>query len=142
MQANPNATVKQIKMAIEQSGSISNMPDSLLGYGIPDFEKADKYLKLNTNNNLFPKSLITVSPNPFSYVIFIKNLDTVSGDNYLITIYNLQGVCLLQSYFEYSETIMLENLSNLPYGFLILSIRSGGKDQRFKMIKTSNYYKK
>ena len=142
LQANPNASVKQIKMAIEQSGSIFNKPDSLLGYGIPDFEKADKYLKLNTNNSLYPKSLITVSPNPFSDFISIKNLDTISGDYYLITIYNLRGVCLLQSYFKYSETILLDNLSYLPNGFLILSIRSGGKDQRFKMIKTSNYSKK
>ncbi len=142
LQANPNASVKQIKLAIEQSGSIFNKPDSLLGYGIPDFEKADKYLKLNTNNNLYPKSLITVSPNPFSDFISIKNLDTISGDYYLITIYNLQGICLLQSYFNYSETIILDNLSYLPNGFLILSIRSGGKDQRFKMIKTSNYSKK
>ena len=142
LQANPNASVKQIKLAIEQSGSIFNKPDSLLGYGIPDFEKADKYLKLNTNNNLYPKSLITVSPNPFSDFISIKNIDTISGDYYLITIYNLQGICLLQSYFNYSETIILDNLSYLPNGFLILSIRSGGKDQRFKMIKTSNYSKK
>lgn len=37
-----------------------------------------------------------------------------------------------------SETILLKNLTNLPVGVLILSIRSGVKEEHFKLIKTTN----
>ena len=137
LQANPWATVKEAKMAIEQSASQYSTPDSLLGYGIPDFEIADKYLKVNHSANLLQESLWSVSPNPFSDYIFIHNLDPISGDNCLVSIFDLQGVCLWQSPFNVTENIILKNLTNLPKGILILSIRSGEKEERIKLIKTA-----
>ena len=136
LQANPWATVIQLKMAIEQSASQYNTPDSLLGYGIPDFEIADKYLKVNHTATLKQASLWSVSPNPFSNTIFIHDLNPVTGVNCMISISDLQGVCLWQSTVKASETIILKNLSNLPEGFLILSIRSGEKEERIKLVKT------
>ena len=136
LQANPYAGAKMAKLAIEQSASQYNNPDSLIGFGIPDFGKADKYLKVNSANNLKDKSSWTVSPNPFSESIFLRNLNTVNNKNYLISIYNLQGICLWQSTFNSEETIVLKNLANLPQGFLILSIRSGETEERIKLIKT------
>jgi hypothetical protein len=138
LQSNPFATVKQVKTAIEQSANQYSKPDSLLGYGIPDFEKADNYLKINTSFKLITKASWAVSPNPFSDYITIRNLSPVSGDNCLIMICNMKGVILWQSKFNVSETIVLTSLSDLPNGILILTIRYGGKEERFKMIKTSN----
>ncbi len=135
LQANPYASAKQIKTAIEQSASQYNKPDSLLGYGIPDFEKADKYLKVNHVSYTNWESSWAVSPNPFSDVIFIRNLKSLDADNYQINIYNLQGICLWSSSFKPEETIILKNLANLPDGFLILSIRSGEKEARIKLVK-------
>ena len=135
LQANPYAGVKMVKMAIEQSASQYNQPDSLLGYGIPDFEKADKYLKVNSADKLIEKSSWTVTPNPFSDYVSLRNLNALNDKNYLISIYNLQGVCLWQSTFRSEESIVLKNLANLPQGFLILNIRSGGKEERIKLIK-------
>ena len=136
LQANPYAGAKLAKLAIEQSASQYSNPDSLIGFGIPDFEKADKYLKVNSANKLKDKSSWTVLPNPFSESIFLRNLNTVTNKNYLISIYNLQGICLWQSTFNSEETIVLKNLANLPQGFLILSIRSGETEERIKLIKT------
>jgi len=136
LQANPYAGAKLAKLAIEQSASQYSNPDSLIGFGIPDFEKADKYLKVNSANKLKDKSSWTVSPNPFSESIFLRNLNTVNNKNYLISIYNLQGICLWQSTFNSEEIIVLKNLANLPQGFLILSIRSGETEERIKLIKT------
>ena len=136
LQANPYAGAKMAKLAIEQSASQYNSPDSLIGFGIPDFEKADKYLKVNSAHNLKDKSSWTISPNPFSESIFLRNLNTVTNKNYLISIYNLQGICLWQSTFNSEETIVLKNLANLPQGLLILSIRSGETEERIKLIKT------
>ena len=135
LQANPYAGVKMAKMAIEQSANQYDKPDSLVGFGIPDFEKADKYLKVNSTNKLIEKSSWTVTPNPFSDYVSLRNLNAVNDKNYLISIYNLQRVCLWQSTFSSEESIVLKNLANLPQGFLILNIRSGGKEERIKLIK-------
>lgn len=135
LQANPEANVKEVKMAIEQSAYQYNHPDSLLGYGIPDFEKADKYLKVNSSVYLNPNSSWAVSPNPFSNYFFIHYLNPVSEDDCLMSIYNLQGICLWRSTSKSYETILLNNLANLPDGFLILNIRSGEKEERVKLIK-------
>lgn len=135
MQANPYSNVKQIKMAIEQSASIYNKPDSLLGYGIPDFEKADKYLKIVTTLPLIREVNWVVSPNPLTDQILIKNLNSSFDDNCLITIFNLQGVNLWQANFKVSETISLKNLGHLPSGLLIMTIRSGGKEECIKLLK-------
>jgi subtilisin family serine protease len=138
LQSNPYATAKQIKMAIEQSASLYNKPDSLLGYGIPDFEKAYNYLKLHTSVPLNAISAWGVSPNPFSNTISIRNRIPVSADKCFVNIYTMQGVCLLQSALTPSESMVLHDLSHLPNGVLILTIRSGGKEERFKIIKMPN----
>lgn len=135
LQANPWANVKQVKMAIEQSAHQYSNPDSLLGYGIPDFEKADKYLKVNIENNLKAQKDWMVSPNPFSDYLLIQNVNPVSADNCLISIYNLQGILLWKSDFKNTEQILLNNLVNLPDGLLILNIRSEGKEERVKLLK-------
>ncbi len=136
LHANPYASVKLLKLAIEQSSHQYNKPDSLLGFGIPDFEKADKYLKVNSASYLNWKSSWAISPNPFTDFLFIRNLNNSINEICIVSIYNLQGICLWQSYFKPEEIIILKNLTKLPNGFLILSIRSGEKEERIKLIKT------
>jgi len=137
LQANPWANVKQVKMAIEQSAHQYSKPDSLLGYGIPDFEKADKYLKVNFTNDLKSETGLVVSPNPFHNYLFLRNLNPERVENCRINIYSMQGINLWESTFAASETILLKNLGNLPQGFLILSIRSGEEVERIKVIKVN-----
>jgi serine protease AprX len=136
LQSNPYANVSQLKVAIEQSAHQYSSPDSLLGYGIPDFEKADKYLKVNYSNNLKSETGWMISPNPFSDYLLIQNLNPGSPGNCMINIYNLQGISLWQSAFGKTEQILLNNLGILPAGFLVLTIRSGEKENRFKLVKT------
>lgn len=138
LQANPYANVKQVKMAIEQSAHQYSRPDSLLGYGIPDFEKADKYLKVNSTQSLISENSWLILPNPFNDYLQIQNFNPVSNEGCLISIYNLQGILLWQSAYKNTEQILLNNLDRLPHGLLVLSIRSGGKEDRFKLIKSVN----
>jgi len=137
LQSNPYSPAKLVKEAIEHSASIYTKPDSLSGYGIPDFEKADKYLKLYTAVPLIRRAQWAVSPNPFTDQITIQNLYPVSGGTCMVTIYNLNGVCLWQSRITVSETILLKNFAKLPVGLMILSIRYGEKEEHFKMVKTT-----
>lgn len=137
LQANPQASVKQLKLAIEQSASMYLTPDSLLGYGIPDFQKADQILKSSGIKTFETGSSWIVSPNPFSDYIVIRDSNSGLTDDCSISIYNLQGVCFWQSTVRHENILLLKNLSNLPEGFLILTIRSGGKTERFKVLKIS-----
>lgn len=139
LQANPWADVKQIKIAIEQSASQYSTPDSLLGYGIPDFEKADKYLKFNGVSILKSGNLFAVSPNPFQEELYVRNMNPDSGQSGQLTIYNIQGICLWQSSFKTGESVFVKNLSGLPNGVLILKINSGGKEEAIKLIKSDRY---
>ncbi|MFA5329004.1 MAG: S8 family serine peptidase [Prolixibacteraceae bacterium] len=137
LQANPLADVQQLKMAIEQSASQYSTPDSLLGFGIPDFEKADQYLKIRNLDALENGNTFVASPNPFQNYLFVQNLNPVSGIDGLLSIYNLQGVQLWQSTFKTSDPVFWENLSNLPRGFLVLKIESEGKKEVIKLVKTN-----
>ncbi|MBV5311748.1 MAG: S8 family serine peptidase [Prolixibacteraceae bacterium] len=137
LQSNPYANVKQVKIAIEQSAHQYSKPDSLLGYGIPDFEKADKYLKVNSTQSLVSENSWLVLPNPFNGYLQIQNFNPASDKGCLISIYNLQGILLWQSAFKNTEQILLNKLDKLPHGLLVLSIRSGGKEDRFKLIKSA-----
>lgn len=137
LQANPQATVRQVKQAIEQSGSIYLTPDSLIGYGIPDFQKADLLLK---NMGVIARDSNTgwaVWPNPFNDYLEVHSLKTQLSDTCVIKIFNLQGALLWQKEFNANKSILLNNLVNLPNGLLILSIRSGKNEEQFKLIKTS-----
>ena len=65
IQANPTKTCLQIIDAIQQSASQFNNPDSLLGYGIPNFPLANVLIsgiQFNTKNSY---GLQQVFPNPF-----------------------------------------------------------------------------
>jgi hypothetical protein len=109
-----------------------------LGYGIPDFEKADKYLKVNSAQRLISENSWLVLPNPFNDYLQIQNFNPASNEGCLISIYNLQGILLWQKSFAFAEQILLNQLDNLPDGLLVLSIRSGGKEDRFKLIKSAS----
>lgn len=137
VQANPQATVQQIKQAIERSSSIYLTPDSLIGFGIPDFQKADLYLKNMGVNSHDANAGWGIWPNPFKDYLTIRNLKGQLTDKSIVKIYNLQGSCLWQKEFTNNTAFLLNNLVNLPSGLLILSIQSGEKEEQFKLIKSS-----
>lgn len=65
-QAHPSFSNMQILDVIEQSSSQFASPDSLLGYGIPDFCAANLYLGGNPLQLGDEDELYSVVPNPFS----------------------------------------------------------------------------
>ena len=68
-QAAPDWNNYSITRAIELSGSQIAHPDSLLGYGIPDFTMALKIVSLPESEKLQP---VYIYPNPFSDVFSVK----------------------------------------------------------------------
>jgi hypothetical protein len=134
LQANPYANAKQIKMAIEQSAHQFSKPDSLLGYGVPDFEKADKYLKVNISQEITAKNSWSVWPNPFSNYLWLQNFERTKNEDCLVSFYNLQGLLVWQSKYSRSDQILIKNLDQLPNGLLLLKINSGNIEENFKIL--------
>jgi hypothetical protein len=135
LQANPYCSAKQIKLAIEQSASQYNKPDSLLGYGIPDFDKADRYLKVNSTLSVNALSEWTVYPNPFTDYLVLNASNSETSKTTTVSIYTIDGVKARQQSFTSGAEIILNNLANLPNGILILRIDSGEKEERIKLLK-------
>lgn len=72
MQSNPLRTVSQIRHAIRASGSQFSAPDSLLGYGIPDFCIANNLLVEMDVETTFNEKNILIYPNPAKDEIYLK----------------------------------------------------------------------
>lgn len=64
-QANPGRTNMEILAAIEQSASQATMPDTIKGYGIPNFCQANALLT-GISENEKTNSVLLVYPNPFT----------------------------------------------------------------------------
>jgi hypothetical protein len=112
MQSKPGYANSFIKTAIERSGNHYTMPDSLTGYGIPDFVKAMNIMGVN---DIKRSNSLNVFPNPVSSefnigfnaghagpvtikiidavgkIIGVREAHLVEGENKLI-INNLEGL--------------------------------------------------
>jgi len=135
-QANYQLTNFEIIEMIKQSSSQYQNPDTLIGYGLPNFANALSQIGAD-----LPYSTIRIKgiyPNPFLdkiSLIFIQ----LAPEDIIIELYNIQGKMIKQiSYVnlqggEYELTI--DNLGNLSQGIYIIKVLSG--EYRFvnKLVK-------
>jgi len=134
-QANPGASASQVKEAIERSAHLSDAPDSLLGYGIPDFEVADQILKLSVLQEKDSSPGWSVFPNPFRerMVVFQKK-DILPGE-IKVDILDLSGRIVWQRILPSKPVMVLNGLSGLPAGVCFLRIGNANNLTTLKLIK-------
>jgi len=134
-QAAPNATALEVKQAMELSSSMFENPDSLLGFGIPDFQKAWIYLV----NQTAPKQLIEndwfVYPNPIKDMLVIQKNNVSVSDEIYIEIFTLEGRLIKKWRKPNMQKIFLSNIGDLPHGILLLRISSDQNSQTIKLNK-------
>lgn len=121
--------------AIRKSSDNYSTPNAYYGYGIPDFKKA----LLMLNPPLYYKyEEVAVYPNPFSNHFTIE-YDPLDGNSITIELFNTTGQKIY--YREYSilantpGEIEINNVSDIPRGFLILKITSGNKTFTKTLVK-------
>lgn len=133
-QANPNAKAWQVKTAIEESAHLYYSPDSLLGYGIPDFMVADQILKIWADTSIKEVNC-RYFPNPFCEYIVLSNItDNYSGD-IQVDFIDLSGRVIKAKTIQAAPYIILDNLSVLPDGIVFLRVRSDEKSEVIKLLK-------
>ena len=71
-QAHPTFDNMTVIRTIQQSSSQYNNPDDYLGFGIPDYEKADSILTVLEQQGKNKNLLTRLYPNPFAYYIELE----------------------------------------------------------------------
>jgi len=137
-QANPDLSAMQIMKAIEKSASQYLNPDSLMGYGIPDFAKANLILNDPNLQSSTPSRIINACPNPFheslNLSIYLEDAKSVKAE-----LIGINGSIILATYSKPMlasfQEIKFDNLSDLPDGIYLIRIYFNQQTQSIKVIK-------
>ena len=129
-QAFPDRTNIEIIHAVKNSGSQVLNPDNLLGFGIPDFEKAYHILSATSSNYNTDPTKEIVFPNPAEDFITIKsNLSKGS----MVSVFHANGQ-LIYSVTSIGQVIQI-NISNWESGLYYGRIREENQIKAFKFVK-------
>ncbi len=133
-QANPTATNMQILYAIEQSASQFSNPDTIKGYGIPNFCTANNLLT-GINKPDFTNDELTLHPNPFK-------------DNFDITFYSHKNQTVQIELYDISGRAIFKQQkrvtanSNNTFNFTEAKLASNGLYLLHFITPEKNYSKK
>lgn len=131
----PDKNNMEIMDLMKKSASQYKQPDTLLGYGIPDFCIAQ--LNLASNNLENP---LLVYPNPFSNSVFVTVLNSLSGvGEHTVEFYTISGKLInFQSQTEQAsnrQTFTFNNLQALPAGIYCIKYSNGSSIYHSKILK-------
>lgn len=134
-QSNPHATSEQVKTAIEMSAHLYESPNDLMGYGIPDMNRAWLLLmNLSTSTSEISRQW-KAFPNPVGNVLFLQKNSTQSQDKVRIEIFTMDGKLVQQWIKSDTNWIELRDLNSLPKGILLLKISSANSSETIKLSK-------
>jgi len=137
-QANPDASNIHIMNAIRQSASQYYNPDSLMGYGIPDFAQANMILQGIIDVGSDQEILINTFPNPFANKLTIQFYSTDSQD-VIFEIFDITGRNVFSMNKEFNSnslnTININEVSGLKQGTYILKVRTQNNEYQKVLVK-------
>jgi hypothetical protein len=134
-QARPELSNMELISAMQNNASQATKPDSLLGYGIPDFYMA--YLYPTKIENLEQNREILVFPNPSTGNFEIKFSKVPIQKTVQIDVINLNGRVLETRNLTIDNDNKLDfsGLNNVPNGMYFLRIQAGEQAYKLKMLK-------
>jgi hypothetical protein len=132
LQSRPGVTNFEVYEAIERSASQYSNPDSLLGYGIPDFSNA--YVILPVSSLILPGS--SVFPNPFTDQVTVQWV-TAKEEKVTLILFDESGRELLKKSFitAVGKNIHTLGTSHLNRGVYFLQISGGSFTEMKKMVR-------
>jgi serine protease AprX len=135
-QAMPSQINTSITRAIELSGNQAVKPDSLLGYGIPDFIKALNHVNIDKTNII---NGYIIFPNPFASS-FSVSFDSQNVFKYDVFMFNILGLRVFsipgQTTRVGHNQVIFPDMSSLPDGNYILQLAGNDFNLNFKVVKT------
>ncbi|OJJ22526.1 hypothetical protein BKI52_07545 [marine bacterium AO1-C] len=137
-QANPNLTNMQVIDFLQRSASQASKPDSLLGYGIPNFRDAMELAKNPTSLESVTESGFSFYPNPIDnsqYLQIVFN-QSYRGKDLKMTLHDAQGKLVGTQYLKSApKEYRWEKLQYLKSGVYLLRISNSEQSQAVKVVK-------
>lgn len=132
-QAIPQFNNMQIIEEIKRTASRASNPDSLMGWGIPNYQTA--YTTLSINSISAEKELYSY-PNPVKDQVTIGFPSAMHG-KYDIDIYDLHGQLIYssQGFNETTHSLQINYVSTLPSGIYLIKVTNGTNSYSGKIIK-------
>ncbi len=135
MQAIPRASPAQIIDVLHRSSDRYNQPDSLYGYGIPDFLKALRLLE--AIHTVIPSEKVTAGPNPFTNEIMFWFREPPGHLGITVTGANGTKVMEMDYPVYVARSFRIEGLGHLERGIYLVKVTTGLGEKVFKMIRVS-----
>jgi subtilisin family serine protease len=134
-QSRPGVDRATLLQAIEESASQYSHPDSLLGYGIPDFSKA--FLMLSVPDR--QAASFSAYPNPFTDQVTIRYFSSY-GNALNIEVFDGLGRRIYsgsRDHMHAGENIFqLDNLAGFNSGIYLVKISEKGSSETVRLVKT------
>jgi len=135
MQAVPGATNADIITSLHSASDRYFSPDSLYGYGIPDFAEVMNHLQ--EKYLIKPENGSAVSPNPFNNELKITFRE--NPERLKIEIFDIRGRLIMKkNYADYvSRSLILDDFRNFERGIYFVRLGTPGGTFTHKVIKVN-----
>jgi len=124
--------ITTLRNAVLESAGLFQHPTSQMGYGIPDFAKAEQNLLTFDSLARVEKSNFTVAYNPFYKTINLRFNDGIIPTGTLLQLYSMTGSLLVKMPIADSTTVL--KTDKLVSGIYAVCISENGKVQTKKII--------
>lgn len=118
-QASPGLSNMDLIQLIQEHGNQYSEPDSLLGYGIPDFGAMLDIIGTGDIAVDMPQHL-KVWPNPFESRMIVEAPVLMKS----VALYDIAGNILSERVTDGARILSLDNLSHLPQGVYVLKVHT------------------
>lgn len=140
-QAHPELTNIELMDVIRESASQYNNPDSLLGYGIPDFYSAFMVLQTIKVQQKVNSDLVNVFPNPFKEHVYLDFYSADSQEVY-VELFDLMGRTMYTDKLLVNKSqctrLMIPGKITGAESMCILRITAKNEVFEYKLIRSGN----
>ena len=128
----PNPVISVLLNSVFKTGSLFSNPTAQLGYGIPDFLKAEQNLPIYNSLYQLEKNSFTVAYNSLYNTLIIRYSDGRNPQNASVRIYSVNGETMLNQPIT-DSSIILRTTGFAP-GIYAVSVMENGKTDTRKII--------
>ena len=128
-------SAEELRNAVRNTASQSTLPDSLLGYGIPNMMNALTFLSVNSPLPATQKKF-TLYPMPFSDSPWIQG-NSEKSEVVRIDIFSVTGqqVSSLNFRINGSSAVLLDAFNTLPFGVYLVRVKGTSGQQMLRAVK-------